>query len=91
MYKEEFAAAANAAANKFRLLKKNPLGYFLFSMLAGAYIGFGVLLAFTIGGRRLPEKDPRPGCHPALDHLVAGQSCRQHPPGPDLPRNRPGF
>ncbi len=50
MYKEEFAAAANAAANKLRLLKKNPLGYFLFSMLTGAYIGFGVLLAFTIGG-----------------------------------------
>lgn len=50
MYKEEFAAAANAAANKFGFLKKNPLGYFLLSMLAGAYIGFGVLLAFTAGG-----------------------------------------
>ena len=50
MYKEEFAAMANAATVKLSLLKKNPLGYFLLSMLAGAYIGFGILLIFTIGG-----------------------------------------
>ena len=50
MYNKEFAAAANAAADKFALLKKNPLGYFLISMLAGAFVGFGVILAFTIGG-----------------------------------------
>lgn len=50
MYKEEFAAMANAATVKLSLLKKNPLGYFFLSMLAGAYIGFGILLIFTIGG-----------------------------------------
>lgn len=50
MYKEEFAAMANAATAKLSLLKRNPLGYFLLSMLAGAYIGFGILLIFTIGG-----------------------------------------
>ena len=39
-----------AAAAKTGLLKKNPLGYFVAAMLAGAFIGFGVLLIFTIGG-----------------------------------------
>lgn len=49
MFKEEFALAAKAAAAKSALLKNNPLGYFLLSMLAGAYIGFGVLLTNTLG------------------------------------------
>ena len=51
MFKEEFEAAANGAAAKYAFLKKKPGGYFLMSMLAGMYIGFGVLLAFTVGGQ----------------------------------------
>ena len=50
MYHDEYAATAAGAAAKVRLLKKNPLGYFLMSALAGAYIGFGILLSFTVGG-----------------------------------------
>ena len=50
MFKEEFEAASNGAVAKYALLKKNPGGYFVLSMLAGMYIGFGVLLAFTAGG-----------------------------------------
>ena len=50
MYDEEYEATATGAAAKVRLLKNNPLGYFLLSALAGAYIGFGVLLAFTVSG-----------------------------------------
>ena len=50
MFKEEVLAAANAAKGKYNLLKSNPGGYFLASILAGAFIGFGVLLAFTVGG-----------------------------------------
>ncbi|EHO17415.1 hypothetical protein HMPREF9623_01014 [Stomatobaculum longum] len=50
MYQDEFLAMTNAAAAKVGLLKKNPLGYFLMSMLAGAYIGFGILLIFTESG-----------------------------------------
>lgn len=50
MFKEEFTAAANGAAAKSRLLKNNPPGYFLLSVLAGMYIGFGVLLVFTLSG-----------------------------------------
>ena len=50
MFKDEFNAAANGAAGKLKLLNTNPLGYFILSMLAGAYIGFGILLVFTISG-----------------------------------------
>lgn len=49
MFREEVTAAANGAAGKVNLLKKNPAGYFGLSMLAGVYIGFGTLLIFTIG------------------------------------------
>ncbi len=50
MFREEYEAAAAAAAGKSAFLKRSPLGYFLSAMLAGAYIGFGVLLSFTAGG-----------------------------------------
>ncbi len=50
MFHDAIAAVSNAAKGKYSLLKTNPGGYFLASMLAGVFIGFGVLLAFTIGG-----------------------------------------
>lgn len=50
MFKDEIQAVAGAAAGKKKLLENNPLGYFLLSMLAGIYVGIGVLLAFTVGG-----------------------------------------
>lgn len=51
MFSEEFTAAANAAKSKVSFLKRNPIGYFVASMLAGAYVGFGILLIFSIGGQ----------------------------------------
>lgn len=50
MFREEFSAAANGAAVKYQLLKSNPAGYFMLSMLAGMFVGFGVLLVFTLSG-----------------------------------------
>ena len=50
MFMEEFAAVTKTAKAKAQFLKSNPLGYVLASMLAGAYIGFGILLIFSIGG-----------------------------------------
>ncbi|MDO4560037.1 MAG: formate/nitrite transporter family protein [bacterium] len=50
MFQEEFHAVASAAKSKSRFLGGNPLGYFVASMLAGVYVGFGILLIFTIGG-----------------------------------------
>ena len=50
MFNEEYKATGNGAKAKVAMLKNNPLGYFLLSALAGAYIGFGILLAFTVKG-----------------------------------------
>lgn len=50
MFSDDVSSLAAAAANKSGLLKKNPAGYLVASMLAGAYVGFGTLLIFTIGG-----------------------------------------
>lgn len=50
MFQDDFNAVISAAKTKLKLLSDNPAGYFIASMLAGAFVGFGVLLAFTIGG-----------------------------------------
>ena len=48
MYTEQIKAVQGAASKKLAFLHQNPLGYFLLSMLAGMYIGFGILLAFIL-------------------------------------------
>jgi len=50
MFNDEITAVANAAKGKNNLLGNNPGGYILASILGGIFIGFGVLLAFTVGG-----------------------------------------
>ncbi|MDF2511832.1 MAG: formate/nitrite family of transporter [Herbinix sp.] len=50
MFFEEISAVMNSARIKTDFLKKNPVGYFLASILAGAFVGFGILLIFSIGG-----------------------------------------
>ena len=50
MFNDEITAVSNAAKAKNNLLGNNPAGYILASILAGIFIGFGVLLAFTVGG-----------------------------------------
>lgn len=49
MFKDEFQAVCNAGAAKSNFLKKNPLGYFISSMVAGMFISFGSFVAFTLG------------------------------------------
>lgn len=51
MFKEEYLAAAEAAAGKVQFLKTQPMRYFVLSVLAGMFIGFGVLLAYSVGGQ----------------------------------------
>lgn len=51
MFHEEFEALCEGAVGKVSFLKKNSLGYVLASMLAGAYVGLGILLIFSIGGQ----------------------------------------
>ncbi len=50
MFSEEFNNVIGAAKSKVRLLQTNPLGYMISSMLAGVYVGLGIILIFTIGG-----------------------------------------
>jgi nitrite transporter NirC len=40
---------ATTATAKATALRKTPLGYFVMSMLAGAYVGFGIILIFALG------------------------------------------
>lgn len=51
MFKTQIDQVGKAAQNKVGLLRRDPLSYFLLSMLAGMYIGFGILLAFTVSGQ----------------------------------------
>jgi nitrite transporter NirC len=51
MFVEEFTAAGNAAKAKCGLLSRNPVGYFFAAMLAGVYVGLGILLIFSLGGQ----------------------------------------
>ncbi|GBD22757.1 Nitrite transporter NirC [bacterium HR29] len=55
---ESVRAAANAAAEKAALLRRNPLGYFVLSLLAGAYVGFGVVLIFSIAAPFAAAESP---------------------------------
>ncbi|MCD7838273.1 MAG: formate/nitrite transporter family protein [Clostridiales bacterium] len=50
MYQDTYSALCNAARAKATLLERNPLGFFVSSMVAGMFITFGSLLAMTVGG-----------------------------------------
>ena len=50
MYYEEINKLSAAAEVKSKFLRKSPLKYLLSAGLAGMYVGFGILLIFTIGG-----------------------------------------
>jgi len=50
MFNDEITAVSNAAKAKNNLLGNNPMGYILAAVLAGIFIGIGILLALTAGG-----------------------------------------
>jgi nitrite transporter NirC len=50
IFEEEFLAITAAARKKADFLSDSPAGFFVSSMLAGIYVGFGALLLLTIGG-----------------------------------------
>ena len=55
MYHESIDYFANFAEDKVKALKRNPGGFFVGSMMAGAYVGFGIILIFVLGS----AADPR--------------------------------
>jgi nitrite transporter len=49
MFAETVSKLADAGAGKARFLDENPLGFWVSSMMAGIYVGFGILLIFSLG------------------------------------------
>ncbi len=49
MYQKTLDAFADLAASKVRAMRSTPLGFFLASAMAGAYVGIGIVLIFSIG------------------------------------------
>lgn len=67
MFKESVDLMVASAGKKWQLLKTNPVGYWLSSMLAGIFVGFGITLIFAIGA-------PLAGDNSPLLKLVMGAS-----------------
>jgi nitrite transporter NirC len=49
MFLETVDQFAAAAAAKSAFLKRSPLGFWISAMMAGAYVGLGIILIFSIG------------------------------------------
>jgi nitrite transporter NirC len=49
MYLNSVDQMAETAVAKTEFLKRSPLGFWISSMMAGAYVGLGILLIFSVG------------------------------------------
>lgn len=49
MFETQYNSVAEAARNKLNLLKTNPFGYLVASMIAGIFIAFGSFICITAG------------------------------------------
>lgn len=49
MYNDTIDQFAEMAAKKVRAIADNPLGFFIASMMAGAYVGLAIIAIFSIG------------------------------------------
>ena len=58
MYSEEINKVSASAVKKSEFLKKSKMKYLTASALAGIYVGFGILLIFTIGGLLSEAQSP---------------------------------
>lgn len=58
MFADTVAKFADSGAGKVRFLAENPLGFWLSSMMAGIYVGFGILLIFSLGSALDPSVRP---------------------------------
>jgi nitrite transporter NirC len=58
MFREEINKITEMAENKMRYMQSSPAGYLVLSALAGIYVGFGIILIFSIGGPIHAEGGP---------------------------------
>jgi len=54
MYAETLDAFCRTADKKLAAMRRAPAGFFVASMLAGAYVGLGIILIFTLGSQVPP-------------------------------------
>jgi len=50
MFHDDIQNLSDQAEKKIEYMRKSPFGYFLLSALAGIYLGFGIVLIFSVGG-----------------------------------------
>lgn len=50
MYRETVEAVVEAGVKKINYMKNEKMGYLIATLLAGVYVGFGIVLIFTLGG-----------------------------------------
>ncbi len=58
MYSDTINYFAKVAEKKADLLKNNPLAFFIGALMAGAYLGMGIVLVFTVAGQLDPSVRP---------------------------------
>jgi nitrite transporter NirC len=58
MYTDTINHFAKVAKTKAALLKNNPLSFYIGALMAGAYLGMGIVLVFTVGGVLDPSVRP---------------------------------
>lgn len=58
MFQDTLTKLADIAAAKAKTSADNPVGFFLASALAGVYVGFGILLIFSLGSLLDPSVRP---------------------------------
>src|SRR5215469_11230580 len=58
LYQDTVDTVAANAVKKADFLNRHPLGYLLASILAGAYIGLGIILIYSIGAPLAAASDP---------------------------------
>lgn len=58
MFQDTLTKLADIAAAKAKASAENPVGFFLASALAGVYVGFGILLIFSLGSLLDPSVRP---------------------------------
>ena len=52
---DSITSFAKLSVEKTRFLARNPLGFWVASMMAGAYVGMGILLIFAVGQNAVPS------------------------------------
>jgi len=58
MYLDTVDKMADTAVAKTAFLKRSPFGFFLSSMMAGAFVGLGIILIFSVGSDADPAYRP---------------------------------